>query len=561
MATPSRIAFFVLTTVVITQAAAPARADQQHIVIRSGQSGLDPSRDASVRVHSIASFFPPAAFSHVEFAAARAGFAAHITAPAPGWFAAPRQAAWITSAATGATSGNSAIYALPFVISPDDYTDRWTGSLSISFSVDDALGASPNGGMFLNEVPIAASDGGNSSTRTARIFEIPVGVLRTGENWLYFYVANFGAVVGGNPTGLTFSGVMTARPLSVGAAPSGGYPTIDAAVAAAAEGDVIPVLPGTYGPSRVDSKSVTLRAVGGPAVTHITSDDPLELPLLISGLPTSGPVEIEGFTISQGTQSSFAAVMVSRSTCTIRGCVLLPQASAYAVRADGSQGYDTVCRVENCLILQMPRDMLSIPSIGVYSFGLLGPTRCEVLLSGCTLVGVGSPVSIVHSESQGFPAAGVLRFDNCIVTGYGGIASNPSPFMVNRVGSTPNFAHTLMLARASNIRGGWLGTGNGNIDADPLFVDALAGDFRLSPGSPCIDAGLNTLIAGARDLGGKPRLASGYPTTEGGEPEARTDMGAHEFVRTTCGADFNNDGNINPDDLGDFINIYFQGCP
>ena len=39
----------------------------------------------------------------------------------------------------------------------------------------------------------------------------------------------------------------------------------------------------------------------------------------------------------------------------------------------------------------------------------------------------------------------------------------------------------------SDVQGGW--EGEGNIDADPMFVDADGGDYHLQPGSPCIDAG------------------------------------------------------------------------
>jgi hypothetical protein len=42
-------------------------------------------------------------------------------------------------------------------------------------------------------------------------------------------------------------------------------------------------------------------------------------------------------------------------------------------------------------------------------------------------------------------------------------------------------------ASFSDIQGGF--PGPGNLDLDPLFVDAAGGDYRLRPGSPCIDAG------------------------------------------------------------------------
>ena len=44
------------------------------------------------------------------------------------------------------------------------------------------------------------------------------------------------------------------------------------------------------------------------------------------------------------------------------------------------------------------------------------------------------------------------------------------------------------------------GTGNNNIGAFPMFVNAAAGDFRLANGSPCIDTGTNAERQGDMDL-------------------------------------------------------------
>ena len=62
----------------------------------------------------------------------------------------------------------------------------------------------------------------------------------------------------------------------------------------------------------------------------------------------------------------------------------------------------------------------------------------------------------------------------------------------------------------------------GHIEADPLFVDAEAGDYRLSAGSPAIDAGYDVSIEA---LGAVSTDITGEPAPEG----AGYDIGAYEY--------------------------------
>ncbi|MCH2161671.1 MAG: right-handed parallel beta-helix repeat-containing protein [Phycisphaerales bacterium] len=92
----------------------------------------------------------------------------------------------------------------------------------------------------------------------------------------------------------------------------------------------------------------------------------------------------------------------------------------------------------------------------------------------------------------------------------------------------------------SCVQDGWLG--QGNIDLDPGFVSVEAGDFHLTKGSPCIDAGDELASTdGVTDLDGNLRVVGGG-----------IDMGCYEDQgpKPDCPADLNGDGVVNAADLG-----------
>jgi hypothetical protein len=112
--------------------------------------------------------------------------------------------------------------------------------------------------------------------------------------------------------------------------------------------------------------------------------------------------------------------------------------------------------------------------------------------------------------------------------------------IANETGSTATVGY-------SDIQGGW--PGPGNIDADPLFADA---DGRLSPGSPCIDAGNNAAVPPGldTDLDGNPRFVDDTCKPDTGSPpedDPYVDMGAYEFQGCSC--DLNGDGEVGINDF------------
>jgi hypothetical protein len=90
---------------------------------------------------------------------------------------------------------------------------------------------------------------------------------------------------------------------------------------------------------------------------------------------------------------------------------------------------------------------------------------------------------------------------------------------------TTNDLYTTSGKLAEGACAGVLNQG-GNVSVDPLFAGdrKAAGAYQLQAGSPAVDAGAPTSLAGKRDLKGHPRVVDGN-----GDAKAVIDLGAYEY--------------------------------
>lgn len=133
---------------------------------------------------------------------------------------------------------------------------------------------------------------------------------------------------------------------------------------------------------------------------------------------------------------------------------------------------------------------------------------------------------------------------NCIVWG------NDADGLANQIELTDSGVAEVSY---SCVEGGY--AGDANIDADPQFVSRQTGDYGLSEGSPCIDAGDDLASTpGILDLDGETRIAGDA-----------IDLGCYEYQSAagTCEGDFNGDGLINGADFGSMLASWGEcaGCP
>jgi hypothetical protein len=108
--------------------------------------------------------------------------------------------------------------------------------------------------------------------------------------------------------------------------------------------------------------------------------------------------------------------------------------------------------------------------------------------------------------------SGTVQLENCIVWGA------TSPQVTLGQGASVSATHSDVRMSGSGLPGA------GNLELDPLFVDAAAGDLHLSVGSPCVDAGNPLLAQPGPDFERDSRVVDGDLD---GTP--RVDMGADEL--------------------------------
>ena len=218
------------------------------------------------------------------------------------------------------------------------------------------------------------------------------------------------------------------------------------------------------------------------------------------GIYCSGIATVEDCNISSNEATWSGGGLVTGGSTSVRNCEI----KRNWVFAGGGGIYGSGS-VANCVISQNaacgdPDIWGGIEAIGAGIYSTGSPTIINCTIADNNIERWG--------HTGGVYCSGNPNISNCIVwNNYGAEIAYGGPVVTY-----------------SNIQGGYFG--EGNIDADPCFVDSVNDDYHLLPNSPCIEAGDPNYISEPNelDLAGHPRVVDG----DCNDTDV-VDIGAYEF--------------------------------
>ncbi len=363
----------------------------------------------------------------------------------------------------------------------------------------------------------------------------------------------------------------TSDPLEDGSA-AHPFDSIQEAVDAATAGveTVVLVADGVYqGAGNVDvtldGHDLTVRSVNGPSSTVVDCAG-ANRAFRITAFG-GGRNRIDGFTIQDGgSVNAGAGVFIFGGNPTVSNCRFLGNIAVErggAIRAENSATQILACEfvgnscgerggavfgaavIQDCRFVNNASTGLSSDSLGGAVYGDTTVSRCEFIGNsarrGGAIDGLGPIDSCLFVDNTAVTDGGAVFGGSTIEssTFVGNHATDPfltsggavwgggsrirdCVFRGNSAASGSQvYATTILTVDFCNVESGVAGFATGptatltyganNFDADPLFVDAVGGDYRLSPTSPCLDVGDpgNLPLLFELDLDGAPRRVNG----------------------------------------------------